>query len=354
MTIPEPSRTITFGVDTFGSLTREPDGSLTSQAQTLRDIVAEGQAADRARVDVFSVGEHHRPDYAVSAPDIVLAGLATSTERIRLGSAVVVLSSDDPVRVGERFSSIQAMSGGRAEITVGRGSFIESFPLFGLSLDDYEVLFEEKLDLLAKILQEDRVTWSGTTRGPLKDQRIEPALEQPLPAWVAVGGSPASVVRAAQHRMNLMLAIIGGPAERFVPYVNLFHEANEQLGHGNLPVGLHSPGHIAETDEQARAEVEQGWLRHRNQIGRERGWGPAGTEEFRGEIEHGALYVGSPETVARKIAHTLRVTGADRFDLKYDTGTESHAAQKRAIELYGTEVIPRVRELLAEGDGAEA
>ena len=338
---------VTFGLDTFGDITHDLAGEPLAPAQVIRNVLAEGALADQVGIDHFSIGEHHRPDYAVSSPDTVLAALATRTERITLGTAVTVLSSDDPIRVFERFSTLDAISQGRAEITIGRGSFTESFPLFGYALQDYETLFEEKIDLLSKVLPQEPFSWSGTTRPPLKDQSVHPRAERTIPTWVAVGGSPNSVIRAARYGFPLMLAIIGGQAERFASYVQLFHEANDKLGNPALPVGVHSPGHIAEDDDTAREQLREAWLANRNQLGRERGWGPAGPGEFDSEVEQGALYVGSVETVAKKIAHTVRALGVDRFDLKYANGTVAHEHLMQSIELYGTQVIPRVRELLA-------
>lgn len=344
---------VTFGLDTFGDVTVDADGAPVPPAQVIRDIVTQGELADQVGIDHFSIGEHHRPDFAVSAPDVVLAALASRTERITLGTAVIVLSSDDPLRVVERFSTLDALSRGRAELTVGRGSFTESFPLFGFAMQDYETLFEEKLDLLVAALAREPITWSGSTRPPLTEQSLHPALERDLPTWVAVGGSPNSVIRAARHGLPLMLAIIGGPAQRFAPYVDLFHEATRKLGVGSLPVGVHSPGHIAADDETARRQLAPHWIHNRNEIGRERGWGPSGIAEFDAEAEHGALYVGSPETVARKIAATITALGVDRFDLKYASGPMPHEQLMESIRLYGTEVIPRVRELLAEAPAPE-
>lgn len=341
-------QSITFGLDTFGDVTVDAQGDPVPASQVLRDVVAQGELADQVGIDHFSIGEHHRPDFAVSAPDVVLAALAARTERITLGTAVIVLSSDDPLRVVERFSTLDGLSNGRAELTVGRGSFTESFPLFGFSMQDYETLFEEKLDLLAAAITGEPITWSGATRPPLKEQSLYPPLERALPTWVAVGGSPNSVVRAARHGLPLMLAIIGGPAQRFAPYVQLFHEANQKLGNAPLPVGVHSPGHIAADDATAREQLAPHWIHNRNEIGRERGWGPSGIAEFDGEMRHGALYAGSPETVARKIAATIASLGVDRFDLKYASGPMPHEQLMESIRLYGTEVIPRVRELLAQ------
>ncbi len=313
----------------------------------IRDVVAQGVRADEVGVDHFSLGEHHRDDFAISAPDIVLAALASRTRRITLGSAVTVLSSDDPVRVYERFATIDAISNGRAEITVGRGSFIESFPLFGYDLADYEVLFEEKLDLLTALRAEGPLTWSGTTRPPLTGQRAYPTTASGhLPVWVAVGGTPESVVRAARYGLPLMLAIIGGPPVRFRPFVELFRSVSDDSA---LPVGVHSPGFIAESDATARELLYPHFKVNRDRIGRERGWPPVTRADFEAEADGGALFVGSPDTVARRIAETVTVLGIQRFDLKYANGPMPHEQLLRTIELYGTEVIPRVRQLLGSG-----
>jgi probable LLM family oxidoreductase len=330
---------IELGLNTFGDVTTDADGRPKSHAQVLRDVITEAELADRLGVDAFGVGEHHRPDFAISAPEVVLAAIAGRTERIRLGTAVTVLSTDDPVRVYQRFSTLDAVSGGRAEVILGRGSFTESFPLFGYSLDDYDDLFEEKLAIFAALRDADRtgepVRWKGTMH--------------PLRTWVGVGGSPESVVRAARYRFPLTLAIIGGDPRRFAPYVELYHRALAQLGSEPLPVGVHSPGHVAETDARAHEELWPAYEVMRNRIGAERGWSPTSRAEFDHEVVAGSLYVGSPETVARKIAATVRALGASRFDLKYSAGTLRHELMLRSIELYGREVIPRVRRMLAEG-----
>jgi len=343
------SAQLELGLDTFGDVTVDADGNLQSQAQAIRNVVEQGVLADQVGVDFLGVGEHHRSDFAVSAPDVVLAAIAARTSRIRLGSAVTVLSSDDPIRVYQRFSTLDAISNGRAEVIVGRGSFIESFPLFGFDLGQYEELFEDKLDLFVALLDGKPVTWSGRTRGPLKDQPVYPEVESGrLTTWVGVGGSPESVVRAARYRLPMMLAIIGGPAERFAPFADLYRRALDQLDAPELPIGVHSPGHIADTDEQAREEAWPHYQVMHNRIGRERGWGPTSRAQFDAQVgPDGALYVGSPETVARKIAGTARLLGLSRFDLKYSSGPLPHDQQLRSIELYGTQVIPRVRELLA-------
>ena len=344
---------IELGLDTFGDVTVDAAGKLLPQARVLRDVIAEAELADRVGVDFFGVGEHHRPDFAISAPEVLLAAIAGRTERLRLGTAVTVLSSDDPIRVYQRFSTLNAVSNGRAEVILGRGSFTESFPLFGYSLDDYNVLFEEKLAIFAALRDADLtgqpVRWKGTVRPPLDGVRVYPPVERPpLSTWVGVGGSPESVVRAARYGFPLTLAIIGGDPRRFRPYVELYHRTLGQLRQESLPLGIHSPGHISETDARAREELWPAYQVMRNRIGAERGWGPTSRAEFDHEIAAGSLYVGSPETVAQKIAATVRALGASRFDLKYSAGTLAHELLLRSIELYGREVIPRVRELLSE------
>ena len=339
---------IELGLDTFGDVTRGADGSPVPYPQVIRDVIDEAVLADSVGVDFFGIGEHHRSDFAVSSPEMVLSAISGRTSRIRLGSAVTVLSSDDPIRVFQRFATLDAASSGRAEIILGRGSFTESFPLFGFELSDYERLFEEKLDLFAEALKEQPITWSGSLRSPLTGQSVYPKTESgSLKTWIGVGGSPESVVRAARYGMPLLLAIIGGAPERFAPYVDLYHRALGQMGMPDLPVGVHSPGHIAETDEQASEELWPDYKIMRDRIGAERGWGPMGRDEYEREIASGSLYVGSPETVAQKIAATAKTLGNARFDLKYSAGPLPHETLMRSIELYGTQVIPRVRELLA-------
>jgi probable LLM family oxidoreductase len=339
---------IDFGLDTFGDITAGSDGKLLSHAQVIRDVIEEAALADALGIEAFGVGEHHRPDFAISAPEVVLGAIGGRTKRILLGSAVTVLSSDDPIRVFERFSSLNAASGGRAEITLGRGSFTESFPLFGFDLAQYEELFEEKLDLFAALIRQDAVTWQGKTRSPLANQRVFPTLEGgPLKTWIGVGGSPQSVVRAAAYDFPLMLAIIGGDPKRFTPHVELYHRAFTQLGRPAQPIGLHAHGYVADTDEQAREELWPHYKISRNRIGAERGWPPVTRASFDYEAGAGALHIGAPETVARKIAATAKALGIVRFDMKYSQGTLPHDKLMRSIELYGTKVIPLVREMLA-------
>ena len=335
-----------LGLDTFGDVTRDAEQRLLPQAQVIRNVVAEAVLADELGLDFFGVGEHHRDDFAVSAPEVVLAAIAAQTQRIRLGSAVTVLSSDDPVRVFERFSTLDAVSGGRAEVILGRGSFTESFPLFGFPLDQYELLFEEKLELFVELLEQQPVTWSGRTRAPLADQRVYPPTESgPLTTWVAVGGSPESVVRAARYGLPLMLAIIGGAPAQFRPLVDLYHRALRHFGKPERPVGVHSPGYVAATDEQALDEAWPHYFAMHERIGRERGWGPTTREQYeRTAGPDGALFIGSPKTVATKIAKTARELGLARFDLKYSLGTLPHEQLMNSIRLYATEVAPVVRE----------
>ncbi|MGB6660173.1 MAG: LLM class flavin-dependent oxidoreductase [Xanthobacteraceae bacterium] len=343
-----------LGVDTFGDITAGPDDKLLPAAQVIRNLVDQAIFADEVGIDFIGVGEHHRPDFAVSAPEVVLAGIATRTKRIHLGSAVTVLSSDDPIRVFQRFSTVDALSNGRAEVILGRGSFTESFPLFGYELSQYEDLFEDKLDLFAALLKNEPVTWQGKTRPPLTNQRVFPPIETgtlktgTLKTWIGVGGSPQSVVRAAHYDLPLMLAIIGGDPRRFTPYVDLYHRAFTQYGRPSREIGVHSPGFVCDTDEMAREQLFPVYKIFRDRIGAERGWPPMGRGEFDQEIEHGSLYVGSPETVARKIAATAKALGILRFDLKYSAGALSHEKIMHCIELYGRKVIPMVREMLGK------
>src|SRR5215469_4567119 len=341
--------TYTFGLDTFGDRNGDADGKPLSHAQTIRNVVDEGVFAEQAGVDFFGIGEHHTEYFPMPAGDVALAAIAARTERIHLGSAVAVLSSDDPVRVFQRYSTLNAISNRRVEVVLGRGSSTESFPLFGYDLADYEELFEEKATLFAEILKGGPVTWQGNTRAALSHQDIVPHIEfEPFPVWIGVGGSPQSVIRAARLGFSLMLAIIGGSPLRFAPFSQLFEKALERFGRTPLPLGVHGPGHVDVTDEQAR---EAFWPRYREvirSVSEIRGFAIPTRESFLREVgPQGALYVGSPETVAQKIAANLPALGATRFDLKYGMGGLSHEALMTTIELYGTQVVPRVRELLA-------
>jgi probable LLM family oxidoreductase len=326
---------IELGLDTFGDVTLDPAGQPLTQAQQLRLVIAEGMLADRVGVEVFGVGEHHRPDFAISAPEVVLAAIAAQTTRIHLGSAVTVLSSDDPVRVFQRFSTLNAVSNGRAEVILGRGSFTESFPLFGYDLSQYDELFSEKVERFVHLLKQE-------------DRRVYPPVEQPpLRTWIGVGGTPESVVRAARYGLPLTLAIIGGNPRRFLPFVDLYHRALDAAKQPRQPIAAHSPGHVAATDEQAREELWPHFQAMMTRIGRERGWPPMDRAHFDHETgPDGALCVGSPETVAAKIASTIKALGLSRFAMKYSHGTLPHEAIMTSIELFGTKVAPRVRELL--------
>ncbi|HTU16048.1 MAG TPA: LLM class flavin-dependent oxidoreductase [Solirubrobacterales bacterium] len=340
---------VMFGLDSFGDVPEDGSGNLVSHAVAIRQVVEEAVLADKLGVDAIALGEHHRPEYSISTPETVLAAIAAKTSRIRLGSGVTVLSSDDPVRVFQRFATLDAISNGRAEVILGRGSFTESFPLFGYDLTEYDLLFEEKLDLFVKLLDEEPVTWSGTTRAPLENADVFPKTESGrLNTWVGVGGSPQSVVRTARHGLPMMLAIIGGSPERFAPYVDLYRRAAAELGTTAHPVGMHSPGFVADTDEEAVETFYPHYKIQRDRIGSLRGWPPLQRDEFEAEVAHGSLYVGSAETVARKMARAITALGVSRFDLIYTVGAQPIDARLRAVELYGAEVIPMVRELLAD------
>jgi probable LLM family oxidoreductase len=338
---------LVLGLDTFGDVSSDEKGQPISHAQTIRNLVEHGVLAEQVGVDFFGIGEHHTDDFPLSAADVVLAAIAARTSRIHLGSAVTVLSSDDPVRVFQRYSTLNAVSDGRAEVILGRGSSIDSFPLFGYDLADYEDLFEEKAELFAELRKGGPVTWQGKTRAALFNQDVVPHTE-PFPTWIGVGGSPYSVIRAARYGYALMLAIIGGDPARFAPFSDLFGQALNELGEDPRPVGMHSPGHVARTDEQAREEF---WPHYREvirRVSKTRGFAVPTEDSFAREVgPHGALYVGSPETVAQKIARNLTTVNATRFDLKYGMGGLGDDALRTNIELYGTEVIPRVRELVS-------
>lgn len=347
-TIGDMSQTIELGLDTFGDVTVGPDGRPLAQAEVLRNVVEEAVLADRLGLAFFGVGEHHRKDFSISAPEVLLGAIAGRTTQIHLGSSVTVLSTDDPVRVFERFSTVNAISNGRAEVIVGRGSFTESYPLFGYDMAHYEDLFEEKLQLWAELVKGQPVTWAGRLRAPLSNQNVYPPSQTgTLYTWVGVGGSPESVVRAAHYGFPLMLAIIGGNPQRFTGYTDLYKQMLQRFDKPMLPIGVHSPGHVAATDEQAREDLWPHYEGLMNRIGSERGWAPIGRAHFEREAgPDGALFVGSPETVAAKITRTIKSLGLSRFDMKYANGTMPHDKLMTSIELFGTKVLPLVREQL--------
>lgn len=339
---------VELGLDTFGDVSLGANGQLKPMDQVLRDVVDEAVLADELGIHFIGLGEHHRSDFAIAAPEILLAAIAARTTKIKLGTAVTVLSSDDPIRVFQRFSTLNALSSGRAEPILGRGSFTESYPLFGYDLQDYELLFEEKLGLFATLAKQNPVSWQGQHRSPLVNQSVYPPLGQPMAVWVGVGGSPESVVRVVRQDLQLMLAIIGGDPRRFAPYVDLYQRACAQLGRPVRPIGIHSPGFVAATDEEAREVLWPHYAEMFGRIGRERGWPPTTKDRYLDEIAHGSLYVGGPETVARKIAATMRALGVQRFDMKYSTGPVPHGQLLDCIRLYGEKVIPMVQDMLSQ------
>lgn len=340
-----------LGIYSFAEATPDTAGHTVSPRDRLRDLLEEIELADQVGLDVYGVGEHHRVDYTVSAPEIVLAAAATRTRRIRLTSAVTVLSSDDPVRVFQAFSTLDLISGGRAEIMAGRGSFIESFPLFGYDLDDYDTLFAEKLDLLLRIRASERVSWSGRHRAPIRDLPVYPRpVQDPLPVWIAVGGSPQSAVRAGTLGLPLAIAIIGGAPARFVPFVELYRQAAEQAGHdpAGLAVSINSHGLIADDDRAAADLAFPPYADVMGRIGRERGWPPPSRRQFDAERSpQGALLIGSPQQVIDKILFEHELLGNTRFLIQFSVGTLPHAVVMRAIELFGTVVAPAVRKAVA-------
>ena len=342
-----------IGLYTFAETTPDPHtGRTISAAERLRDLLEEIELADQVGLDVFGVGEHHRSDYSVSTPAVVLAAAATRTNRIRLTSAVSVLSSDDPVRVFQEFATLDLISGGRAEIMAGRGSFIESFPLFGYDLNDYDELFAEKLELLLAIRDNERVTWSGKHRAPLHDQLVFPRpVQNPLPVWIAVGGTPQSVARAGVLGLPLAVAIIGGLPERFVSLVELYRNAARQAGHdpSTLPVSINSHGFIADDSRQAADDFFPTYNEVMTRIGRERGWPPTTRQQFEaGRAARGALLVGDPQEVIDKILFEHELFANQRFLLQLTVGSMPHAKVMRAIELLGTVVAPAVRDAVPQ------
>lgn len=346
-----------LGLYSFAELTPDPaSGELMTPLQRMRDLLESIELADQVGLDVFGLGEHHRPDFISSAPAVILAAAAARTRRIRLSSAVSVLSSDDPVRVFQRFATLDLISNGRAEIMAGRGSFIESFPLFGYSLRDYDELFAEKLELLLQVRDNEHVHWSGRHRAPLSGQGVYPRpLQQPLPVWVAVGGTPESVVRAGHLGLSLALAIIGGRPAQFAPLVNLYWEAVRRSGHdpAQLKASINSHGYIAEDPAQARDEAFPYYELMMNKIGRERGWPPLTRTQYDAAAAlHGANFVGSPDEIVEKILYQHEIFGHQRLLLQFTIGTMPHEKVMRSIELFGTRVAPVVREEIARRQAA--
>ncbi len=339
-----------IGIYTFAEATPDASGRMQGAEQRLHDLIEEIELADTVGLDVFGVGEHHRPDYVASAPAVVLAAAAARTRRIRLTSAVTVLSSDDPVRVFQDFATLDLLSGGRAEIMAGRGSFTESFPLFGYDLQDYDALFSEKLDLLLKLRETERITWSGEHRAPLDNLGVYPRpVQERLPVWIAVGGTPQSVIRAATLGLPLALAIIGGRPDAFVPFADLYRAAALQAGHdpAQLPISINSHGFIADTPQEAAALAFPAFKTTMDRIGRERGWPPMSRQQFDASTTlHGANFVGSPQQIVEKILHQHALFGHRRFLLQLTVGALPHDKVLRAIELLGTEVAPAVRKAL--------
>ena len=339
-----------IGVYTFVENTPDPTTRQTlSPAQRLRNLMEEVELADQVGLEVFSIGEHHRPDFLASAPPIMLAAAAERTKTIRLSSAVTVLSSDDPVRVYQQFSTLDLLSGGRAEIMAGRGSFIESFPLFGYDLNDYDELFAEKLELLVNIRDSERVTWQGEHRAPLRNQAIYPRTPNKIPIWVAVGGNPPSAVRAGTLGLPMALAIIGGMPERFRPFIDLFRAAAKNAGHEaeKLPVGINTHGYVADTSQAAADEFFPSYAAQMTHIGKERGWPPTTRAQFdAGRHPRAHLAVGSPQEVIEKILRQHEALGHQRYLMQMSVGTMPHTLTMRSIELFGTKVAPAVRSAL--------
>lgn len=338
-----------FGLDTFGDIAyHDNDGQRMSYRESLQNILKEGRLADSLGIDIFALGEHHREEYSISSPEVMLGAIASSTQNIKLSTAVTVLSSDDPVRVYERFATLDGISNGRAQIILGRGSFTESYPLFGYDLKDYDELFVEKIGLFNELITKDKVSWDAKYTQKLSDVTVYPRIEQhQLPVFIGVGGTPESVLRTAYYGYSLILAIIGGEASRFAPYIELYKKAAADYGTKVGQIGVHSHGIITLDNDQEAYDI--GWKyikKSMDKVGLDRGWPAMTKERYDFEITQGAYYVGSVETVAQKMAKTISELGISRFDLVYGTGGQLEKDRRRTIELYATKVIPRVKEIL--------
>lgn len=342
-----------LGISMFGDLGTDPNtGQFRPAQQRLNEIIEEIKLMDALGLDYFGMGEHHRPDYAVSSPEIILAAAATVTNNIKLGSAVSVISSSDPVKLYQNFAMIDLLSNGRAELMAGRGSFIESFPLFGYNLGDYEELFVEKLELLLEINKSTNISWKGKFRASLEDQQILPrAVNDELPIWIAVGGTPQSVIRAGKLGLPLMIAIIGGSPAQFKPFFELYREVYESSGHdmSKLQVGIHAHGFFGENDRELSDMYFPIYAQQMNRVGRTRGWAPYHRSQFEaGKTKEGALFIGEPNQMIDKILHVQEMFGLDRFAAHMDVGGPSHGAMMKSIEIYGSQIVPKVREALAK------
>lgn len=338
----------TFGIETFGDIGFNEDGTQLDAGQSLRQLIEEAKLADNLGIDVIGLGEHHRSEYAVSSPEIVLAAIAEVTQNIKLSTAVTVLSSDDPVRVFERFSTLHALSGGREQVMLGRGSFTESFPLFGFNMEDYDNLFEEKIAMWQELLKGEAMNWNGKLTQKLTDTTVYPQLPagETIDTIVGVGGSPDSIVRAVYYGYPVILAIIGGEPSRFKPYVELYKKASDQFKKPLQPLGMHSHGIILEDGEEAKRVGWEYIKASMDRIGADRGWAPMSRDRFEFEVDQGSYYVGTPEEVAQKIAKNMKDLGMNRFDLVYGTGGQLLHQRTETIRLYGEKVVPRVKELL--------
>lgn len=340
--------TYQFGLNTFGDIGKFDDGTPMTAGQTLQQVVKEAQLADRLGIDLIALGEHHRSEFAISSPEVVLGAMAATTKHIKLGTAVTVLSSDDPIRVRERFATLYGLADGRVEIMLGRGSFTESYPLFGFDLENYNELFEEKIKLWQKLQANKPFSWTGHFTQSLTDTTVYPQLAAgaTIPTTLAVGGSPESIIRAVYYDLPVVIAIIGGEPTRFLPYVELYRQASAKMGKAPLPLGMHAHGIILEDAEEAKRVGWQYIKEEMDRIGIDRGWAPMTKDRFEFEIDAGAYYVGTPEQVAQKIAKNMRALHMSRFDLVYGTGGQLVHQREQTIINYATKVIPRVRELL--------